>query len=692
MLRFFPRNRRFVRSSPSRQQQRVSALAITEEPLEIRRVLSAVTAAVTDVGSETLNAVNTEGETQLESSHQDGVQARIVNGTSTSDYMAVGIVNNGCTGTLIASDVVLTAAHCVERLQGGFIGDTDGTFEVNGQTYGTTKISVHPNYDANNFGAGYDIAVMRLDRPVNGITPFEINRATPQVGQILTLVGFGETGTSIGGSNGDFGNKTVGQTPIDNVTETHIEWNFDSHSESNTAPGDSGGPAFLEVNGQLFIAGITSGGDSDPHRLGDNSFDTRVDTLAAWIDQVAGTTDGGDTGGGDTGGGDTGGGDTGGGDTGGGDTGGGDTGGGDTGGGLAGTFSSTAVVAIRDDRPVTVSSVVQASGMSGTITDVNVTLDIDHTWNEDLTVTLISPSGTRVELFDAVGGDSHNFKETTLDQQAAVPIRAADAPFTGTFRPSGDLSGFNNEDPNGAWTLEVQDSFDLDGGQVNSFSVSLSTTVGGGDTGGDGGLAAQAIAIDQQYDLDTTGNDFENWGGADEKWMFGNNGWVFILPDGSLYEWDGSGGATGQLIATFSPEYHTAPELLYRAYDNSLNQGGPQDDTPVDLAASAIEIDQQYDLRTTGNLWEDWAGLGEKWLYSNVGWVYVTLDGALYQEGGNSNGSDRLIFMFSPEYHANPELLYDAYDNSLRQQRNEDDTADVFACLAEDDDDLWTGA
>jgi hypothetical protein len=48
--------------------------------------------------------------------------------------------------------------------------------------------------------------------------------------------------------------------------------------------------------------------------------------------------------------------------------------------------------------------------------------------------------------------------------------------------------------------------------------------------------------------------------------------------------------------------------------------------------------------------------------------------------------------MFSPEYHANPELLYDAYDNSLRQQRNEDDTADVFACLAEDDDDLWTGA
>ena len=331
--------------------------------------------------------------------------------------------------------------------------------------------------------------------------------------------------------------------------------------------------------------------------------------------------------------------------------------------------------------------------MSGTITDVNVTLDIDHTWNEDLTVTLIGPSGTRVELFDAVGGDSHNFKGTTLDQQAAVPIRAGDAPFTGTFRPSGDLSRFNNEDPNGTWTLEVQDSFGLDGGQINSFAVSLSTT-GGGDGGGDGGggLAEQAIAIDQQYDLDTTGNDFENWGGSGEKWMFGTNGWVFILPDGALYEWDGSSGANGRLIASFSPEYHAAPELLYLAYDNFLDQGGSQDGTPVDLAASAVEIDQQYDLRTTGNLWEDWAGLGEKWLYSNVGWVYITPAGSLYQESGNSDGSNRLIFTFSPEYHASPELLYDAYENSLRQQRNQADTASVFACLAEDDDDLWTGA
>ncbi len=680
MLRFIPRRSRSVKKPSARQKRASSAVAYSDEPLEIRRVLSAVTATVDDIGSQAITSVNSDNGTQLESSYHAGAEARIVNGTSTSDYRAVGIVNNGCTGTLIAADVVLTAAHCVEGERGGFIGDTEGTFEVNGQTYGTTKITVHPNYDPNNFGAGNDIAIMKLDRPVNGITPVEINRVVPQIGQILTLVGFGETGSSTGGSNGDFGNKTVGQTPIDNVTATHIEWNFDNHSESNTAAGDSGGPAFVELNGQLYIAGITSGGDGDPHRLGDHSFDTRVDTLATWIDQVAGTTDGG----GGTGDGGTGGGDTG--------------GGGQSDGGLAGTFSSSTVVAIRDDRPVTVTSSVQANGMSGSITDVNVTLDIDHTWNEDLTVTLISPSGTRVVLFDAIGSDSHNFKGTTLDQQATVPIRAADAPFTGTFRPMGDLARFNNEDPNGTWTLEVQDSFDLDGGRINSFAVSLTTAGNGGSEGGDtggggetgGGLAEQAIAIDQQYDLDTTGNDFENWGGSGEKWMFGNSGWVFILPDGSLHEWDGSSGANGRLIASFSPDYHATPELLYRAYDNSLDQGGSQDETPVDLAASAVEIDQQYNLRTTGNLWEDWAGLGEKWLYSNVGWVFLTPDGSLYQLSGNSDGSDRLIFAFSTEYHANPELLFDAYENSLRQQRAQDDTADVFACLAEDNDDLWT--
>ena len=212
-------------------------------------------------------------------------ERRIVNGQQTSQFPSVGIVNDGCTGTLISPTHVLTAAHCTVG-----VSDSAGTFEVGGQTYRTSDIADHPRYNDNRFDAGYDLSVMELSRPVTGVVPSQINRVAPQVGTTLTLVGFGEGGTSRNGSLGDFGTKRVGETPLDEVTNLHINWRFDSHSESNTAPGDSGGPAFINVDGNFLVAGVTSGGDGDAHTLGDNSFDTRVDVFANWIDSIVADT------------------------------------------------------------------------------------------------------------------------------------------------------------------------------------------------------------------------------------------------------------------------------------------------------------------------------------------------------------------------------------------------------------------
>ena len=52
-----------------------------------------------------------------------------------------------------------------------------------------------------------------------------------------------------------------------------------------------------------------------------------------------------------------------------------------------------------------------------------------------------------------------------------------------------------------------------------------------------------------------------NWGGQNEKWLQGDNGWYFLLPDGSLNEWGGSFESSTQLAA-FSVDVYNNPQIL----------------------------------------------------------------------------------------------------------------------------------
>lgn len=103
-----------------------------------------------------------------------------------------------------------------------------------------------------------------------------------------------------------------------------------------------------------------------------------------------------------------------------------------------------------------------------------VCLSINHTWDEDLEVSLRSPDGTTVILFSGLGGDGDNFTGTCFRQDAGTSIVSVAAPFSGTFRPQNNLSAHNNgQNGNGQWRLRIRDMNQQDQGNLVSWSLTF---------------------------------------------------------------------------------------------------------------------------------------------------------------------------------------------------------------------------
>jgi subtilisin-like proprotein convertase family protein/putative hemolysin len=168
-----------------------------------------------------------------------------------------------------------------------------------------------------------------------------------------------------------------------------------------------------------------------------------------------------------------------------------------------------------------------------TISDVNVTLDITHTWDEDLDVYLISPQGTRVELFTDVGGIYDNFTGTILDDECATPITSGTAPFTGCYQPEGSLAAFDGQDSSGQWRLEITDDEWFLEGTLNSWELELCGEAPtpncdpGVDTDGDG------FDDDVECYLVTDPLDACPDGPTDDAWPLdvSNNGQISVVAD-----------------------------------------------------------------------------------------------------------------------------------------------------------------
>ncbi len=125
----------------------------------------------------------------------------------------------------------------------------------------------------------------------------------------------------------------------------------------------------------------------------------------------------------------------------------------------------------------TTTGTITLSGLPGRVLDVDVMLTIEHTYDADLDVYLVSPSGTRVELFTDVGGGGDDFYATLLDDDAPISISEGTAPFSNYpsgYRPQQALSAIHGEDPNGTWILEITDDDPGAEGELVSFEVILS--------------------------------------------------------------------------------------------------------------------------------------------------------------------------------------------------------------------------
>ena len=159
---------------------------------------------------------------------------------------------------------------------------------------------------------------------------------------------------------------------------------------------------------------------------------------------------------------------------------------------------------------------------AATILDVNVSMEVDHSWVGDLEMTLISPDGGSVlVLADPTCGGSGNSDNViaTLDDESGVGSISANctagvdtggapnpdacpqeylvsAAIDGTFNPDNPLSALDGGSALGTWTLQVVDDAGGDAGCIHAFSVTVEWENIGGVTDTSPAVTGTATATD----------------------------------------------------------------------------------------------------------------------------------------------------------------------------------------------------
>lgn len=203
------------------------------------------------------------------------------------NHPAVVRVGGGM-GTLLAPQWIITAGHVAKNLSpfARYIRVGDADYVVTGRAF-------HPEWKGRAGETSIDIALLRLDRPVTGITPLAPYPYDDELGKTVMFVGYGDTGTGETGPTHGDGVMRGATNVVAELRGGWVRFVFDAPPggtdlEGISGPGDSGGPALIERDGKHYIAGVSSSNDTaaaaGPCRYGSHEYYPRVSTAHQWID------------------------------------------------------------------------------------------------------------------------------------------------------------------------------------------------------------------------------------------------------------------------------------------------------------------------------------------------------------------------------------------------------------------------